>query len=238
MVITWRGAVSRRGPPTTNASTARAMWPAIDHTIIVLSPSGSRDRATMMSVTFSIIDLPLGQLCHDADVLDTGGFQLVQYVDKVLHLEFRVPAQEYLFVCAIDHLLPKPFCEDPDGDWLLTQDHAAVFSEAFRHVHEDSFARDLVRLSRLRQFHFHAALQHRRGDHEDDQQHEHHVDERDDVDLGKGRPQAPAALVPAAGVRRGSNNFRHYVKFRSAIFRNSSAKSSISAEKSFTRCTK
>ncbi len=33
---------------------------------------------------------------------------------------------------------------------------------------------------------FDAGLQHRRGDHEDDQQHEHDVDQRGDVDLREG----------------------------------------------------
>ena len=46
------------------------------------------------------------------------------------------------------------------------------------------------------------------------------------------------ALMPPAGIGRRSNNFGHQVKFRSAMFRNSRAKSSIVAEKSFTRWMK
>ena len=44
----------------------------------------------------------------------------------------------------------------------------------------------------LRQIDRHARRHQRRGDHEDDQQHQHHVDQRRDVDLGQ-RPVAAAA---------------------------------------------
>ena len=41
----------------------------------------------------------------------------------------------------------------------------------------------LLVVLRLGQLHVHAAMEHRRDDHEDDEQHEHDVDQRRDVDL-------------------------------------------------------
>ena len=44
----------------------------------------------------------------------------------------------------------------------------------------------------------HALLHQRRRDHEDDQQHEHHVDERRDVDLGEVVGVEPLPLIRLA----------------------------------------
>ena len=59
------------------------------------------------------------------------------------------------------------------------------------------------------------------------------VDEWDDVDFGERRGHTSAASARRCVVTRG--DLRHYVKFRSAMFRNSIAKSSISDAKIFTR---
>src|SRR5437867_6301955 len=69
----------------------------------------------------------------------------------------------------------------------------------------------------LRQVDRHALLEDRRRHHEDDEQHQHHVDERRDVDL-RDRVVGGRALVES-----------HLKKWRSAMFRNSDAKVSISA---------
>ncbi len=68
------------------------------------------------------------------------------------------------------------------------------------------------------------------------EQHEHHVDERHNVDLGEGArdPRRPAAPGLPAGWRVHLLELRHYVKFRSAMFRNSIEKSSIHPTKVFT----
>jgi len=85
---------------------------------------------------------------------------------------------------------------------------------------------------------------------EDDEQHEHDIDQRHDVDLRKRRRDTsrPRAAPPAVPALDGLN-FRHlspclppraggYVKFLSAMLRNSSAKSSISVANTFTRFAK
>ena len=56
-----------------------------------------------------------------------------------------------------------------------------------RYVDENPFARDVLRTRRDRQSHLDAPLQHGGRDHENDEQDQHHVDERDDVDLGETR---------------------------------------------------
>ena len=63
------------------------------------------------------------------------------------------------------------------------------------HRDEEAFALDGRGPTRHGQIHVDAALNHRRGDHEDDQQHEHDVDERDDVDFCERRRHAPAAAA-------------------------------------------
>ena len=57
----------------------------------------------------------------------------------------------------------------------------------------DALAGDRRRARATRQLHVDAALDHRRRHHEDDEQHEHDVDQRDDVDLGERRRHAAAA---------------------------------------------
>ena len=76
----------------------------------------------------------------------------------------------------------------------------------------------------LRQVDRDALLQDRRGHHEDDQQDQHHVDQRRDVDL---RHRAARRAVPVKGHLYPPNP-RHFRKWRSAMFRNSEEKLSMS----------
>src|SRR5262249_27226208 len=74
----------------------------------------------------------------------------------------------------------------------------------------------------LRQVDRDALLEDRRGHHEDHEEHQHHVDERRDVDVGdRARPLARSA------ERHWSQALLR--KCRSAMFRNSEANVSISA---------
>ncbi len=47
------------------------------------------------------------------------------------------------------------------------------------------FFGELIDGARLGDGHFNARLKHRRCEHEDEQKHEHHIDQRCDVDLGE-----------------------------------------------------
>ena len=83
-------------------------------------------------------------------------------------------------------------------------------AEIGRHGHVDRLRGHGRGLPRLRQVHLQALLHHRRGHHEDDEQHEHHVDERHDIDLGQRRRHpraAPATRPVGAGCLM---NFRHF----------------------------
>ena len=114
------------------------------------------------------------------------------------------------------------------------KDHA-ILAERSRDVDEHALALNRAGANGRRQIDIDAALEQRRGHHEDDEQHQHHVDERDDIDLGERAGDA-AASTPARSVSGCGLNFWHQVKFRSAMLRNSIAKSSMSDAKSFTRC--
>src|SRR5207253_7888761 len=88
---------------------------------------------------------------------------------------------------------------------------------ALPHVHDQLLLLPAERAGgHLRQVDRHALLEDRRGHHEDDEQHQHHVDERRDVDL-RDRLGGGRALVEG-----------HLRKCRSAMLRNSDAKVSIS----------
>ena len=94
---------------------------------------------------------------------------------------------------------------------VLVHLNGVIGPEAERDGHEDAFLADRVGPARLRQVHVEAALHHRRRYHEDNQQHEHHVDQWDDVDLGEGRSNARAAPPPPPVLRLTIRlNLRHY----------------------------
>src|SRR5688572_10715500 len=156
----------------------------------------------------------------------------------MLHVEPAVDAQEYLLVRAVEHHLPHTLGEDVEWNRLLAKKYPAVFPERQGHVDEDSLTGDVLCARGDRQAQLDAPLQHGRRHHENDEQHEHHVDKRDDVDFSEGRPDAASALVTTSCIGRRCDDLGHQVKLRSAMFRNSRAKSSMEAEKSFTRCTK
>src|SRR5437667_673321 len=79
---------------------------------------------------------------------------------------------------------------------------------------------------RLGQLHVDAGLKDGRRDHEYDEQHEHHVDQRRNIDVSERTCGAP--------LRRGEC---HQLKLRSTRLRNSAAKSSISDAMFLSRCT-
>ena len=191
------------------------------------------------------------------DLLDAAFLEPVDHLEDFLRLHLAVRAQIDIALVLAGHELADPLGEHigRHGFVVLTalaHVDAMILSVAEGHGDIQALAGHLLRLSRHRQVDLDAALQHRRRHHEDDEQHEHHVHERDDVDLGEARRDA-APTAPAAPDFRHRHDFRHallssslashrrvyhhplpsipplaYVKFRSAMLRNSRAKSSIS----------
>src|SRR5262245_42389418 len=120
-------------------------------------------------------------------------------------------------------------------DALLVEGHPLVRPEGERDVEVEPLSWNLLRLRGDGKVYLDTTLQHRRGNHENDEKHQHHVDQWDDIDLGQCRSDPAASLMPPAGIRRRSHDLGHQVKFLSAMFRNSREKSSMTAESSFTR---
>ena len=80
-----------------------------------------------------------------------------------------------------------------DVDGLVLQEDVLVLVDGDDHA----FFGELVDRARLGDGDLDAGLQHRRGEHEDEQQHQHHVDQRRDVDLGE-RGLGASAVVEKA----------------------------------------
>ena len=83
------------------------------------------------------------------------------------------------------HLLTEAFAKNRQTDGLVREVHRAVLTERRRHVDEHALASNRTGTDGRRQIDVDAALEERRGHHEDDEQDEHDVNERDDIDLGK-----------------------------------------------------
>ena len=99
------------------------------------------------------------------------------------------------------------------------------------------FLRAFLDGAHFRDIHFDAELHDVRGQHEDDEQHEHHIDERRDVDFGDGvaPPRLPDRYPPPLVEKA----MRYSPpKLRSARLRNSSEKSSMRAPSSRIRWPK
>ncbi len=81
----------------------------------------------------------------------------------------------------IVHLRANLAAQVVDVDRVIAEVHQL---RAVDGDHQARFGDFLDRL-RFRQIHVDAGLQNRRGDHENDQQHQHHVHEGNDVDVGE-----------------------------------------------------
>src|SRR5688572_5076093 len=227
MVMIVRGGGSGRVLWNTSSAVTTTMCAAIDHTTIVGRRSTLRERAMMTSVTACSIVITrwhpasprrvrsrdsstpdLRRFGDEPHGLDASRVQLLDDIDLVLNGKVAIDAEEHLLVGTTQQRLPQPLGEGSQTDRLLAEEDTTVVAERERHVHEQALAGNLLRAARLRQVHFDAALEHRCGHHEDDEQHEHHVYERDHVDLGQSRRDTTAAAAAVAPGRY-RLDFRH-----------------------------
>src|SRR5579872_656785 len=126
----------------------------------------------------------------------------------------------------IADLLPELGPDLVNVDWIVAQKYLLLLVDADHH----SLFGDLFHGSGLRNRDLNAGLQYRRRHHKDDEQHQHHVYERSDVDVGESNLCAPV---------RGSE--RHYRRTSSATLEAMGCRStafSISKEKSSHRAAK
>src|SRR6185436_2395032 len=109
-------------PPENRRAAMNSTCPAADQSTIACSPSDCRDRATMMSVTVSVISRSLlRSVGDDAHVSDAARLELVEHVHLMLHVEPSVDAQENLLVRACEHQLPDALRERLEADRFLSK---------------------------------------------------------------------------------------------------------------------
>jgi hypothetical protein len=147
------------------------------------------DEVVLLSVrTFGLQglghDADVGNAClldriHDAGKGSKGHPLIGAQIDDLVSRIFAGLLQFVRQIVHIDGLSPRYTC--------------LVFGNGHHHA----LLGDLFDGARLGNGYFNARLQHRRGQHEDHQQHQHHVDQRRDVDFGQRCLGASAAPVKA-----------------------------------------
>src|SRR5262245_33839949 len=205
IVMTVRGAGSRSASqrPGTSTSTANAAaCTSTEMTAIRWKPSGSPTRSRSTSAT-STSDFS-GSFRDDRHLRDAGVLQLIDHFHQLLHVDGAVALQIDLFVGDGLQPLTQSRGERAARDAFLPDVDDAVVFVAGWHGDEEPFAFDRGGAPSHGQIDVDAALNHRGRDHDDDEQHEHHVNERHDVDFRQRRGDAssPAAamMTGAAGI--------------------------------------
>src|SRR5207247_5082656 len=116
-------------------------------------------------------------LRDDPDVFYARPFEPLEDVHEFLELNAAVAAQVHLLVAPVFHLLPNALLQDLYPNRFITKVHDVTLPVGERHADKHALARNLRRTPGHRQPHVDAALNHGRGDHEDDEQHQHDVNE-------------------------------------------------------------
>ena len=98
-----------------------------------------------------------------------------------------IRAHEDELVLRIANLLLQLGADLVDVDGVVAQKHPLLLVNADHHA----LFGDLFHGARLGDIHFNPGLQHRRRHHKDDEQHQHHVDQRRDVDIGERSLSSP-----------------------------------------------
>src|SRR6185369_2290423 len=133
-------------------------------------------RSVKMSVLAAI---RTQRLCNDADVGDAARLHRVHHGREGAEGNIFVSAHEDVLVLWISNLLVQLVCDFINVDWIVAEEDALFFIDG---NHQSLFG-DLLHSLGLRNGDFYARLQHRRSDHEDDEQHQHDVHERSDIDV-------------------------------------------------------
>ena len=187
----------------------------------------------MMSVTVSIHDVsPVRDFGHDPDVLDTGGLQLIEHVDLLLHEQPAVAAEEHLLIGSLTIICRSRSASVGMRIGLLAENTRRSLLKDQRHIHEHPLARNLLR--RLATGRFTSTPRCSIGAATMKMISSTSITSTSGMTLisaSVGPTAAPALMPPARVAATDAHDLRHYVKFRSAMFRNSSEKSSITAAK-------
>src|SRR5215470_10755472 len=133
--------------------------------------------------------ISIQRLRYDAHGRDARPLDRIHHRGECAEGHILIGADEYRLVLRIADFLAKLRLDLVDVDRVVAQKHALLLVDADHHA----LFGDLFNGARPGNVNLNARLQYRRGDHKDDQQHQHHVDQRSDVDVGDG------GLRPAVG---------------------------------------
>src|SRR5216684_6092608 len=179
------------------------------------------------SKKISVLAMGLKRPGHDADIGNPRRFHRVHHCGEGAEGHIFIRPQENRLMLWIAHLLPQFTSNFVDVDRIVSQKHSLLFVNA---DHQPLFG-DLFHGSCFGNADFDSGLQHRRGDHENDQQHQHHIYQRSDVDVGKRELRASVGSRESH-YRRTSSGARGTGAWRSTALSISSEKSSQRAAKS------
>src|SRR5437867_6245829 len=178
----------------------------------------------------ALATIALERLGHDTYVADAGLFHRVHHRSESAEGHILVRSQEDGLVLRIADLPAQLAPDLVDIDRIVAQEYALTF------VNRDyqPLFRDLLHRAGFGHIDFDTRLQHRRGDHKNNQQHQNHIHQRSDVDIGERRL--------GASVGSGESHYRRTSAlsmvirargcWRSTAFSISSAKSSPRAANS------
>src|SRR3954465_3217594 len=174
MVMTVFGTAFRESshPPGANMSPPTSTrCAASEAATIRSSPLGALIRSRRTSVTSTS---PFSRrLRHDADVLDSCVFQAVDNRHELLELPGAGAAQVHALVGRAFHFLAHPLLENLHSNSLVSEEDHPLGAKRRRHRDEEAFTFDGAGAAGHGQLDVDASLNHRRGDHEYDEQHEH-----------------------------------------------------------------
>src|SRR5437667_9753023 len=178
----------------------------------------------------ALATIALERLGHDTYVADAGLFHRVHHRSESAERHILVRSQEDGLVLRVANPLAQLAPDLIDIDRIVAQEYALAF---INRDYQPLF-RDLLHRTRLGHIHFHTLLQHPRAEHNNNQQHQHHIHQRRDVDIGERRL--------CASVGSGESHYRRTSAlsivirargcWRSTAFSISSAKSSPRAANS------
>src|SRR5437016_8576167 len=127
------------------------------------------------------------RLGHDAHIGDAGSLDRVYDGRESSKRNVFVCADEYRLVLRVADFLAQPGLDLVDVDRVVSEEHPLLLVDADHHA----LFGDLFHGAGFGNADFDPRLQHRSGHHEDDQQHQHHVDQRSNVDIRDGTLGAP-----------------------------------------------
>src|SRR5690349_13859528 len=167
----------------------------------------------------------LQRLGDDADVVEARLLHRVHDGGEGAERNVFIGTNEDGLAAGITNFLPQPGSDFVDVNGIIAEKYALILVDG----EHQTFFGDLLDGSGLGNGHIDAGLQHRSSHHEDDQQHQNHIHQRGDVDVGDGSLGAP--------VRSGKGHQRltstgACAELCSTAFRTSRAKSSLRAANS------